>query len=435
MDIEKCVDSNSDQKCPFCSRMITSSEYNVALSKLEKQIEERYKKEEQKHEEQYEEKLKKITETHEKDKDKQDEFYKIQIENLQKTLESDKGKLEDKMKKQNDLMIKQYRKQSQDSEKRITKQYEDMIKSIKKQNKESEIKFNQTLKEQMKRKDVEIKELEQNKTRQKNLIYEKTKEDFQEKLDKKDSQIKEKELQISRANQKAEELQDRLSKTQSELKGEIGEHNLLEQLQNGFPNDKFVRQKRGQSTADIYQTIVLKDKKIDIQIAYDNKENTNVTIKDIEKAKKYAKDSNVKYVIIVSTSIPKSYAPNGIYGLKDGIIIVNPRIVIEVATRCRDNIIEISRIKKGTKDRDVKESRLFDYMISSEFSGLIRTVYETNEKMRQLQDREVRLHKKLWKDRSDLRGELVRAYMDIESNVESITQKETIVEEIMIENN
>ena len=159
---------------------------------------------------------------------------------------------------------------------------------------------------------------------------------------------------ITQANQKAEELQDRLSKTQSELKGEMGEHNLLVQLQNGFPNDRFARQKRGQSMADIYQTVIVNDKKIDIQIAYDNKENTNVTIKDIEKAKKYSKDNNVKYVIIVSTSIPKSYAPNRIYGSKDGIIIVNPRIVVEVATRCRDNIIEISRMKKSSKDRDVE---------------------------------------------------------------------------------
>ena len=60
------------------------------------------------------------------------------------------------MKKQNDTMIKDYKKQSQDSEKRITKQYEDIIKSLKKHNKESETKFNQTLKEEIKKKALEI---------------------------------------------------------------------------------------------------------------------------------------------------------------------------------------------------------------------------------------------------------------------------------------
>ena len=39
---------DSEQQCPFCNRAITIEEYKFALNKLEKQIEERYRNEEQK---------------------------------------------------------------------------------------------------------------------------------------------------------------------------------------------------------------------------------------------------------------------------------------------------------------------------------------------------------------------------------------------------
>ena len=424
---------DSEQQCPFCNRAITIEEYNLALNKLEKQIEERYRTEEQKNKEEFDKKLDEIAKKHENDKKEQQEFYKNQIDTLRTDLEKDKKQLEIKLKQHYADMLKQAKKQSDDVGNSSKKQYEEMIKQIKKQHKDAELQFNKSMKTLMKEKDAEIKELGKIKEKTQKIAYEKAKSDYDVKLLEKEKEIRQKDIQIERANAQAEELQNKLSQTQSELKGEAGELNLLEQLQSAFPNDKFNRQTRGVSTADIYQTIVLNDKKLDIQIAFDNKENTKVKSTDIGKAKKYAENSNVKYVIIVSTDIPKTYAPNGIYGLKEGIIIVNPRILIEVVTRCRDNIIEISRIKKGGKDRDAKEAKLFDYMISSEFSNLIKTVYETNEKMRKLQDQEIRLHQKLWKDRSKLRNELIRAYMDIESSVESITQKETVVKEITTE--
>ncbi|WP_299293578.1 DUF2130 domain-containing protein [Nitrosopumilus sp.] len=424
---------DSEQQCPLCNRPITTEEYNLALNKLEKQIEERYKNEEQKNKEKFDKKLDEITKKHENDKKEQQTFYKVQINTLRTDLEKDKKQSEIKLKQHYADMLKQTKKQSDETGRSNKKQYEEMIKQIKKQHKDAELQFNKSMKALMKEKNEEIKKLEKIKQKAHQIAYEKAKSDYDIKLLEIEKELRQKDIQIKRANDQAEELQNKLSQTQSELKGEVGELNLLEQLHAAFPNDKFNRQKRGISTADIYQTIVSNEKKLDIQIAFDNKENTKVKSTDIEKAKKYAENSNIKYVIIVSTDIPKSYAPNGIYGLKDGMIIVNPRILIEVVTRCRDNIIEISRIKKGAKDRDAKEAKLFDYMISSEFSNLIKIVYETNEKMRKLQDKEIRLHQTLWKDRSKLRNELIRAYMDIESSVESITQKETVAKEIIAE--
>ena len=109
-------------------------------------------------------------------------------------------------------------------------------------------------------------------------------------------------------------------------------------------------------------------------------------------------------------------------------MIVNPRIIIEVATRCRDNIIEISRISKSKKDRESKESKLFDYVISQEFSSIMASIYEINDKMRKLQDQEERTHTRWWKERKMYRDQMIKSYMDIQAGVDSITQRETLVE-------
>ena len=122
------------------------------------------------------------------------------------------------------------------------------------------------------------------------------------------------------------------------------------------------------------------------------------------------------------------------YGRKDGVLIVNPKIIIEVATRCREFIIEIGRISEGARDRDAKEARLFDYVLSPEFATLMASVYQTNEKMRQWQEQEEKTHLRWWKDRKMLRDQVIGAYMEIETGVESITQKKPEIEEIKVEN-
>jgi len=226
-------------------------------------------------------------------------------------------------------------------------------------------------KKELQQKEKEIKQLESDRKKFHQQGYEKATIDFERKISKKDKEILESEIQIKRLKNKVDELDNQITKTQSELKGEIGELKLYETLTNAFPNDHFKRQTRGQQTGDLFQTIRTKTGKLDTQIIYDNKEDTGITNKDIEKAKKYQQIHNTKYVLIVSSKIPKTYAPNGIYGKKEGVLMVNPKIIIEVATRCREFIIEISRISEGRKDREAKEAKLFDYVLSQEFTSLM----------------------------------------------------------------
>ena len=468
-------------KCPLCNKPLANNEYGRAVNKLESEVEERYHKQDRESREKFEQEKKEHEERHKQELVEIKDAHSEQIKNLKNDLQdihkedvASVKKFYDDVSKRNEKKFDEFskkleqshKKEIQDKEKRIrdlqkqqksfkqqalqnakrdfegklldkNKEIKELVSQVTKLHKESDesskqIKSSYT--KEIQEKDKQIKELLKEQPKFKQQAYENAKLDFENKLQNKTREIDERDLQITRLRREVEDLGNKITKTQSELKGEVGELNLYETLTNAFPNDHFKRQTRGQQTGDLFQTIRTKTGKLDTQIIYDNKEDTAVTTKDLKKAKNYQKIHNTKYVLIVSTKIPKTYAPNGIYGRKDGVLIVNPKIIIEVATRCREFIIEIARISEGTRDRDAKEARLFDYVLSQEFTTLMASVYQTNEKMRQLQDQEEKTHLRWWKDRKKLRDQLIESYMEIETGVESITQKKPEIEKIQVEN-
>ena len=161
---------------------------------------------------------------------------------------------------------------------------------------------------------------------------------------------------------------------------------------------------------------------------YDNKTANTVTKNDIEKAKKYQKIHGTNYVLIVGQNLPKASVPNGLLGEKDGIILAHPSIVVEVSKRIREGIIEISKLSHSKEDQKEKQDKLYQYIISQEFSLILKSLSELNEKLYNLQSKEEKDHQTLWKNRKSLQEELLKTYNDLSSGIESITQDSMAVE-------
>lgn len=252
----------------------------------------------------------------------------------------------------------------------------------------------------------------------------------QESFDRRERELKqtiqERDVQLTRFTSEIESLKKQLSQSQSELKGEAGEIDLHANLSEAFPGDAFRRQKRGTSSVDIIQQIRVGNTMLDIPIVYDNKAANTVTKKDIEKAKKYQKIHGTNYVIIVSANLPKTSAPNGLFCRRDGILLVHPSIVVEVSRQIRSGIMEISKLSSSRQDRNTKEAKLYEYVISSEFSLLLEDISQVNEKLYTLQTKEEKDHQTLWKSRKDLVEQLVMGYNDLSSGIESIIQTESL---------
>lgn len=397
-----------DLSCPLCGKVLASNEYLIAKQELEKKLAERYSIENKKREETYQQQLKEIRDNYEKT------TAELKIRNTEQ--------LE---------LIKKELKESYDKQLlEVRKMHDD----IQKQNEELYVKKKEQLENDYKKteEDMEkqIKTLQDSLNQQKQFGYEEAKVTFTKELDEKEQEIKQKEIQIKRFQNDISELEKKLVQSQSELKGEVGELDLYATLTSAFHDDHFRRQKRGSTSGDLIQKIRTNTGTIDTQIIYDNKEANTVTKSDIEKAKKYMKIHGTKYVLIVSRNLPKKEVKNGLLGEKDGILLVHPSIVVEVATQIRTGIIEISKLSKSKGDQKSKESKLYNYIISQDFSMILESLDRIHKKLFDLQTKEEKEHQTLWKSRKELQEQLIDTYNDISSGIESITQEEKITESV-----
>ncbi len=392
----------SEFKCPLCSKTLANQEYESAISQLEEKLKENFDEKNSNQKEKFESEISSLKEDYEKTIQESHKTHHSQLEQMQQDIEKSYNTQAELMEKNYDSILKQNEKQFADLEKQLTAIH----------------------KKEITEKAKELAQLQKEQEKFKKSAIEQASATFAHKEREMYQTIQEKDIQMNRFAGEIESLKKQLQQSQSELKGEAGELDLYSSLTNAFSNDMFRRQKRGQSSGDVIQQIRVGGKFLDTPIVYDNKNANTVTKKDIEKAKKYQKIHGTNYVIIVSANLPKASVPNGLYGTREGILLVHPSIVTEVARQIRGGIIEVSRLSMGKEDQKSKQAKLYQYVMSSEFSMTIEAIGGHNEKLFLLQAKEEKDHNTLWKTRREIYDQLVKSYNEFTGGIESITQTE-----------
>lgn len=399
----------SSLKCPLCNNSLANKEYKQAITQLEEQLQKNFDQKNESQKDSFKSQIQVL-------KESQDKIMRETHDNHKEQLEQVRHDLEDTYKVQFEQFQKSYETLTKQSEKQFT---------------EVEKQLKQSHKKELAEKTKLVTTLEKQQESYKKAAVEQASTTFAAKERQLEQDISERDIQLRRFSGEVEALKKQLTQSQSELKGEAGEIDLFATLTDAFPNDHFRRQKRGTSTGDVMHQIRTRGKSLDIPIVYDNKAANTVTKKDIEKAKKYQKIHGTNYVVIVSANLPKTSVPNGLYGTRDGIILVHPSIVTEVARQIRSGIIEISKLSSSTDDQKTKQAKLYQYVIGSEFSMIMEDISSINEKLYLLQTKEEKEHNTLWKTRKELCDQLVNTHNDFTSGIESITQTE--LEKIPVE--
>ena len=428
MPMMQKTDKLQNYQCPLCKKQLGSQEYQKAINKLEDDAQKNYELKNKRNSEEFEQKLEKLNESHNEKIKYNKQLHGQQLEILLKNTDKSSKQQITMLEKRYDKISKQNSKQFLALEKQLHKQHK--INIMQKNRELSKLKeqFKKSYASQLSEKIKEIHQLKKEKIQFKKSIHNDAQAEFGQKEERLKDKLDEKDLQISRFNLEVEELRKSLAQSQSELKGEIGEIDLYAAITHAFPDDFFRRQKRGVSMGDIIQQIRISSGAIDVPIVYDNKKASTITKNDLEKAKKYKKIHGTNYVIIVSNNLPKNSIPNGLYGERDGIILVHPSILIEVIRQIRSGIIEISRLSKSKEDQKVKQFKLYKYVISSEFTMILENLTQINEKLYNLQNKEEKDHNLLWKNRKLLHDQLVKTYNELSGGIESITQQESLLE-------
>ena len=142
--------------------------------------------------------------------------------------------------------------------------------------------------------------------------------------------------------------------------------------------------------------------KIAPPIAWDRKTGDSVTTEDIEKAKKYKTIHNTDYSIIVTAKgITKRDSNHTLIGTREGIYLVHPTIVVEIAKLIRSFIIRMAKTTISNKERASKQDKLFEWMTSVEYARTIGQIREIKSDLDDYQRKEEEYHKKLWHKRKN----------------------------------
>lgn len=386
--------------CPLCGSTLASDKYNQAITELKKKTDQVYQTGLRNQKTDYENKIKEIIKLHKEQEDGLNEFYTNQCESLKTEINNANRFQLTELKKNYENQILSYKEQIEKSNIEAEQRFK------------KEIDMQKSLLDQLKNKQQEIKV----------LAIEEGKMLAMQDIQTLRSEISQKNIQLERLQVDLEKLKTQASQKQSELKGEAGERDLFAVLANAFPDDELERQKRGSSSGDIIQRIKYNNQILKTPIIFDNKEAQSVTKLDIEKAKRYKSIHNTNYVIIVSENLPKKECGLSLIGEKEGVLMANPVVIVELTRQIRKFLMDLSKERMSQKNRQDKEAQLFELITSEAFVRKLNCLYEIYNKEKDIQVKEEKDHQNLWKNRRALVEQLRDIYVEICGGIDSIIQ-------------
>lgn len=384
--------------CPLCGGQISSQKYVEAMESLRNKAKKSYDQRLEDQRLQSEKRTKQLMDEQDKELIKLREFYANQNKVLKDEITTANNKQLCELKQSYQEILKKQKQQLEITNKETENSLKKIIEA---QRKELESSL------EIQRRSKEIGLVEGKKIANKDV-------------DELRNELLQKNVQLLRLNQDVEKLRNQTKHTQPELKGEAGEINLYSMLETGFKDDVFERQKRGISSGDIIQRIRTTSGLLETPIVFDNKESQNITKSDIEKAKRYKIIHKTNYVILVSKNLPKKECGTGVIGEREGILLIDPSVVIAVTAQIRKFLIELSREKLSQKDRNSKEAKMFSFITSSEITGNLNSLSEIYIKMNDLQIKEQKEHQNQWRNEKKFLEEIRQIYIDLTGGIDSI---------------
>jgi hypothetical protein len=192
------------------------------------------------------------------------------------------------------------------------------------------------------------------------------------------------------------------------------EKQLKSDLEKNFPEDEII--KKGQK-GDVLQIIIYKGDEVS-KILYECKDVQKWNDKYATTLKEAVLYREVEYGIIVTSALKKG--KKGFHSLGDKIFAISPEGVIDFVRFLRDGIIKIHSLKITQEERDILMSHLWDYMEGNQFGNSINEVIDKAKELKDILEKEQRLHETIWNKRQDYYSQIGRNSLEIKQKVSDI---------------
>ena len=261
-----------------------------------------------------------------------------------------------------------------------------------------------------------IKSLERQKQELESDIAVKYEEKLTEELDKKETTIKEKDIQIEQMKNDMMKMQTRANQGSVQLQGEAQELKIEEWLRQEFPEDVITEIKKGARGADVIHEVMFQDD-VAGKMCIESKRAKDFQNSWINKVKEDAKNSGCMIAVIITDVLPK----NHVIGKQlNGVWICTFTQFKFLINSLRLMILEVNNVIGTQLNKTDKTSLIYNYVTGHEFCQEMESIVGTFMKLQDDLDSEIRQHQTQWKKREKELSILVKSTSNIYGSLKGI---------------
>ena len=249
-----------------------------------------------------------------------------------------------------------------------------------------------------------IKSLERKRNEMESEIALEYDEKLSTELDKKETVIKEKDIQIKQIKEDMQKMQTRASQGSVQLQGEAQELQIEEWLKEEFPEDNINEIKKGARGADVIHEVNSAGT-VAGKMCIESKRAKDFQNSWIDKVKEDAKNSGCMISVIVTNVMPKGHSSGK--QLK-GVWICTFTQFKFLINSLRLMILEVNNVLSTQLNRTDKSSLIFNYVTGHEFKSEMESIVDTFMRLQDDLESEKRSQNAHWTKREKQLSILVK---------------------------
>ncbi len=390
-NIDQQIQSMATQiKCPSCSfefplEEALNDELKTEIEKQKQELRQQmldYKKN-------AEVKIRQMEEDNKREAQKQEELFQ---QKLQVELKKKNAEIEESIRKtlasdfENQLNILQQSNKDNEEKLKLAREKEMQFlqreQELKNKEAELELQLQRQLQLEREKLTVEIRKIEE----QKSALKE----------EQNSLKVKELEKQLEDQKKLAEEMRRKAEQGSMQLQGEAQELMLEYLLKENFPFDSVDEVGKGIEGADCILTVRNHKGEECGKIIFESKRTKAWSNTWVDKLKTDMRNTQAELAILVSQVFPKDM---NCFGEKDGVWICSFKEVIALTSALRTAIIRVAETKKSEENKGEKMQLLYSYLTGVEFRQQIESIVEGFIALRNSITKERIQMEKMWKER------------------------------------
>lgn len=230
--------------------------------------------------------------------------------------------------------------------------------------------------------------------KERNLIRQKTITELNEQQRLKD---KERDMVIEGLKKSLEDAKRKADQGSQQLQGEVAELDLEGIFRSNFPSDLIEPIAKGTLGADIRQVVRSQRGTYCGKILWESKRTKSWSDSWITKLKDDMRSDKANICAIVTSVIPQE-AKKGL-GLKDGVWICQPELVVPLALLLRKSLLDAAYQKAVSLNRQTKADQVYLYVTSHEFAQQVESLVDVYLEMKDQIIKERVAFERSWKQR------------------------------------